>query len=186
MSRAGVNAFDLTKATWLATDWSKEGLGFSLMQKHCKCSGVPDPNCGKGHWKLVFAGSKKTNESQRKYSPTEGECLAAAYGLNRCRMYTLGCSNLILATDHNPLTGILNDRRLDSIENPRLLKLKEKTLAFNYRVVYVKGGSSSIKAADALSRNPVDCDDDFEDFDEIETIARAHAVHQASTVGSVT
>ena len=101
-------------------------------------------------------------------------------------MYTLGCKNLLLATDHNPLTGILNDRRLDSIENPRILKLKEKTLAFDYRIVYVKGGSNAIKAADALSRHAVHCDDDTRDFDGIENIAQAHAVHQASAIGSVT
>ncbi len=124
----GVRAYDMRKPTCLATDWCKEGLGFTLMQKHCKCPGIPDPNCGKGqgHWKIIHAGSKTTNDSQKRYSPTEGECLAAAYGLNRCRMYTSGCPNLILATDHNPLTGILNDRRLDTIANPRLLKLKRR------------------------------------------------------------
>ncbi len=186
LSREGVRSYDLSRPTCLATDWSKEGLGFSLMQRHCKCSGNPDPNCGKGHWKLVFAGSKTTNHSQKQYSPTEGECLAAVYGLNRCRMFTLGCPNLILATDHNPLTGILNDRRLDSIENPRLLKLKEKTLAFRFRIVYVKGGSHAMKAADALSRHAVQCGKNVEDLDRIEVIARAHAIHQASGVESVT
>ena len=186
LSSAGVQAFDLDRDTCLATDWCKGGLGFSLMQKHCKCSGVPDPNCGKGHWKLVFAGSKRTNDSQMKYSTTEGECLAAAYGLNRCRMYTLGCKNLILATDHNPLTGILNDRRLDSIENPRVLKMKEKTLSFDFRVVYVKGGSNAIKAADALSRHAVERQDGIMDLGEIESVARAHEIHQASSIESVT
>ena len=93
-------------------------------------------------------------------------------------MYTLGCRNLLLATDHNPLTGILNDRRLDSIENPRILKLKEKTLAFDFRIVYVKGGSNAIKAADALSRHAVHGDDNTKDFDGIENVAQAHAVHQ--------
>ena len=180
----GVRAYDLQKPTCLATDWSKEGLGFSLMQKHCKCPGVADPNCGAGHWKLVFAGSKTTNDSQSRYSPTEGECLAAAYGLQRCRMYTLGCPNLILATDHNPLTGILNDRRLDSIDNPRLLSLKEKTLPFNFRITYVKGGSHAIKAADALSRHPV-AKDDGDVFGDIETVVKAHVARQAHDWESV-
>ena len=180
----GVRAYDLQKSTCLATDWSKEGLGFSLMQKHCKCPGVPDPNCGVGHWKLVFAGSKTTNDSQSRYSPTEGECLAAAYGLQCCRMYTLGCPDLILATDHNPLTGILNDRRLDSIDNPRLLSLKEKTLPFNFRVTYVKGGSHAIKAADALSRHPV-ARNDGDVFDDVEIIVKAHAARQVRDRESV-
>ncbi len=115
----GVCAYDIKKPTCLATDWSKDGLGFSLTQKHCTCSGVTDPNCGADHWKVVFAGSKTTNGAQRRYSPIEGECLAAAYGLERCRMYTLGCSDLTLAVDHKPLTNILNDRHLDTINNPR-------------------------------------------------------------------
>ena len=183
----GVRSYDLNKPTCLATDWSKMGLGFSLMQKHCKCSGKPDPNCGGGHWKLVFAGSKTTNESQSRYSPTEGECLAAAYGLQRCRMYTLGCPDLILATDHNPLTGILNDRRLDTIENPRLLRLKEKTLAYNFRVTYVKGGSNAIRAADTLSRHAIRCqDEDDAEIEEVEGVTRAFAVRQAAEIESVT
>ena len=156
----GVKAYDLQKPTCLATDWCKTGMGFSLMQRHCLCPGTPDPNCGAGHWKLVFAGSKTTNESQQRYSPTEGECLAAVYGLKRCRMYTLGCPNLTLATDHNPLTGILNDRRLDTIDNSRLLELKEKTLPFHFRIVHVPGGSHAMRAADALSRHAVDAEED--------------------------
>ena len=182
----GVRAYDLSKPTCLATDWCKDGLGYSLMQKHCECPGSADPNCGEGHWKLVFAGSKTTNEAQSRYSPTEGECLAAAYGLLRCRMYTLGCPNLILATDHNPLTGILNDRYLDTICNPRLQRLKEKTLGFNYKIVYVKGGSNAIKAADALSRHPVSSVEPDAAFDEVDNAARAYAVSQGDNVDSVT
>ena len=182
----GVYAYDLQKPTCLATDWSKEGVGFSLTQRHCSCQGVANPNCGVGHWKIVFAGSKTTNEAQKRYCPLEGECLAAAYGLERCRMYTLGCPNLILAVDHNPLTRILNDRRLDTITNPRILKLKEKTLPYTYRIVYVPGGSNAMKVADALSRHPVDTNDADPEFDEIEEVARAYAVTQADGVESVT
>ena len=36
----GVRIFDKTKPTWLATDWSKEGIGFWLLQKHCKYSTI--------------------------------------------------------------------------------------------------------------------------------------------------
>ena len=177
----GVRAYDLEKPTCLSTDWCKDGVGYSLFQKHCKCSGLPDPNCGNGHWKLVFAGSKATTESQSHYSPTEGECLAATYGLRRCRMYTLGCPNLILATDHNPLTGILNDRCLDSIDNPRLLSLKEKTLPYNFRIIYVKGGSLAIRTADCMSRYAIESDESDPDFDEIEQTARAHATFKTES-----
>ena len=40
----GVRIFDKEKPTCLATDWSKDGLGFWLFQKHCTCSS-PDPFC---------------------------------------------------------------------------------------------------------------------------------------------
>ena len=32
----GVSTFDKTKPTCIATDWSKDGIGFRLFQKHCR------------------------------------------------------------------------------------------------------------------------------------------------------
>ena len=183
---AGVKAYDMSKPTCLATDWSKEGLGFSLMQKHCKCSGPSNPNCGVGHWKIVFAGSKTTNGAQRRYCPIEGECLAAAYGLERCRMYTLGCPDLMLVVGHKPLTNILNDRHLDTIPNPRLCRLKEKTFSYRFNIMHVPGGSNAMKVADALSRHPVDDKSPDEAFDSVENAARAYATMQADGVESIT
>ena len=34
----GVRILDKSKQTCLATDWSKEGVGFWLFQKHCQCT----------------------------------------------------------------------------------------------------------------------------------------------------
>ncbi len=182
-AKEGVTAYDLRKPTCLATDWSKTGLGFTLTQKHCKCSGTPDPNCGMGHWKLVHAGSRFTQKGERNlFSPTEGECLAAVFGLEKCRMFTSGCPDLTLAVDHQPLTRILNDRSLDSMENPRLMKLKERTLPYSFRIVHVSGTSNAIKGADALSRSPVGSDGD----DSITDVSRAFAVQQADGIDSVT
>ena len=44
--KEGVQTYDLNRPTCLTTDWSKEGIGFSLTQKHCKCSGSARPDCG--------------------------------------------------------------------------------------------------------------------------------------------
>ena len=33
----GVQMFDMTRRTCLRTDWSKTGIGFWLLQKHCQC-----------------------------------------------------------------------------------------------------------------------------------------------------
>ena len=181
----GVRTYDLNKYTCLATDWCKDGIGFSLTQKHCKCPEPADPNCGNNHWKIVFAGSKATNPAQKRYAPIEGECLAAAYGLERCRMYTLGCPKLILAVDHKPLTNILNNRYLDTIQNPRLRRLKEKTFPFRYDIRYIPGGSNAMKVSDALSRNAIESQEDSA-FKEIEEAARIYATLQGDQVESIT
>ena len=73
-----------------------------------------------------------------------------AVGLESSRYYTLGCRKLYVATDHKPLLAILNDRALDTIVNPRLLRIKERTLAWQFDLVYVPGNRQA--AADTLSR----------------------------------
>ena len=55
--------------------------------------------------------------------------------------------------DHNPLIPILNNRRLDEIENPRLQRLKSRLMAYNFTAQWIKGIGNN--APDALSRNPV-------------------------------
>lgn len=149
----GVKTFDKKKPTCIATDWSKEGLGFFLLQKHCSCE-VLSPVCCKTGWQLVMAGSRFTKEAESRYSPVEGEALAVTYGLHKCRYYVLGCQNLLIATDHQPLLKIFSDRKLDDIENPRLLRLKEKSLIYKFKIVHVPGRKHA--GPDALSRHPME------------------------------
>ena len=40
----GIQAFSMKRPTCLATDWSKEGMGYMLFQKWCKCDKI-DPRC---------------------------------------------------------------------------------------------------------------------------------------------
>ena len=149
----GVKMFDKHKPICVATDWSKEGLGFFLMQKYCKCEQVT-PTCCKDGWQLVMAGSRFTKPSEGRYAPVEGEALAVTYALHKCRYYVMGCQDLVVATDHQPLLKILSDRRLDDIVNPRLFRLKEKTLAYKFKIIHVPGKKHA--GPDALSRNPVE------------------------------
>ena len=144
--------FDVNKVTCLATDWSKEGVGFFLLQKHCSCP-ERKPTCCKDGWKLVFAGSRFLKPNEQGWAPVEGEALAVVYSLEKAKYYVLGCKDLIIATDHNPLLGIFGDRSLESVDNPRLRKLKEKTLAYRFTMVHVPGRKHS--GPDAMSRNPV-------------------------------
>ena len=149
----GVQLFDSSRKTCLSTDWSKTGTGFYLTQKHCNCTSE-SPNCCSTGWKVIFAGSKFNNKAETNYAPIEGECLAVVKALHRSRYFVLGCKDLTLATDHKPLIKILSDRCLEDIHNPRLLKLKEKTLLYRFKITYVPGNSNNV--ADATSRYPVE------------------------------
>ena len=62
--------------------------------------------------------------------------MAVAWGLKKARYFVAGCKDLIVATDHKPLLGILNDKELDSIDNGRLVKLKQKTLTYRFNIQY--------------------------------------------------
>ena len=134
----GVKHFEVERSTCLATDFSKYGLGFFLLQKWCDCENL-HPRCCPGGWKLLLAGGRFATAAESRYSPVEGECLAVADSLHKARHFVLGCPDLIIAVDHKPLLGLLNDRSLADIQNPRLLSLKEKTLWFTFTVIHIPG-----------------------------------------------
>ena len=149
--KEGVRIFDKNKPTCLSTDWSKDGIGFWLSQKHCKCHSERVFCCKEG-WKTTLIGGRFTSAAEARYAPIEGEALAVAEGLDKARYFVLGCSNLIVAVDHKPLLKIFGNRSLDEIPNTRLRNLKEKTLRYKFQMTYVPGAKQ--KAADAISRNP--------------------------------
>ena len=74
------------------------------------------------------------------------------WALKKAKYFVLGCESLIVAVDHKPLLGILDEKSLDEIENPRLENLKEKTLRYRFKIVHVAGVKN--KVADAAKRFP--------------------------------
>ena len=148
----GIRTFDITRKTCLQTNWSKDSIGYLLLQQHCDCNIDKAPVCCKEGWKLIYAGSRFTHETESRYSPTEGEALAVSWSLEHSKMFTLGCNNLIILTDHHPLVGIFGDKELSNINNPRIRNLKEKTLKYNFTIQYNPGKWH--RSADACSRNP--------------------------------
>ena len=146
----GIKTFEVNRPCAPWTDWCKHGIGFSLFQKQCKCA--PDPTCCKTGWRLIFANSRFTHENEKNYKPIEGESLALVFSLKRSKMFILGCPRVFVVTDHRPLVKIFGDKEMDKIENPRVFDLKEKTLMYNFEVIYREGPSN--QAADALSRYP--------------------------------
>ena len=188
----GVRLFNPKRKTALVTDWAKTGTGFALMQKHCNChSDVP--TCCREGWKIVFAGSQFNNRAESKYAPIEGECLGVVKALRKptVRYFIHGCDDLVIATDHKPLVKLLGNRKLEDIENPRLLSLKEKTLSFRFTMRYVPGAKNKIP--DATSRFPTDVpniplEDEQDNLDTEETVyaTAISALTCLNTVQSIT
>ena len=175
----GVKSFETHRPTCLSTDWSRSGIGFFLWQKHCDCPTYDNPHCGNGHWRVVYAGSRFTTPAESRYAPIEGEALAAIEGLESCRMFILGCPNLILAVDHKPLIRILNNRLLEDIKNPRLLDFKERSLMYSYKIIHVPGRIHS--APDAASRYPGPNSDDVDDVTPV-ACASINSLSETSAV----
>ena len=148
----GVEIFDKSRPTCLATDWCKDGIGFWLLQKHCTCP-TSKPFCCPDGWKITLVGSRFTSGAESRYAPIEGEALAVVDALDRARHFVIGCPDLTVAVDHKPLLKVLGDRRLDDIPNPRLRNLKEKTLRYRFKMVHIPGARHI--ATDTLSRHPV-------------------------------
>lgn len=118
----GVKMFEMGRVTCVAPDWSKEGVGFFLFQKHCDCVDIK-LGCCKDGWQITMAGSRFLRPNEKNWYPGEGEALGVVYALNKTKHFVLGCKQLYVATDHKPLLGTFGDRDLEQIENPRLRRL---------------------------------------------------------------
>lgn len=177
--KEGVEIFDLDRPTCLRPDWSKTGIGFFLSQKHCSCS-QSYPGCCIDGWKIALAGSRFLRPEETRYAPVEGEALAIAWSLEQTRYFTQGCDNLLVITDHKPLTKLFSDRTLDEITNPRLQSLKQRTLLWKFAIKHMPGTDNCF--SDATSRNPAHSEEEFsegnlsknvctysKDFDTMET-----------------
>ena len=134
------------------SDWSKTGIGFVVLQQQCSCSSNVPPCCANG-WALVLCGSRRLTPSEKNYAPIEGEALALTLGLMKAKMLLYGRPKFVIITDHKPLVSIFSDKSLASIENPRLFRMKEKSLQFSFEIQHIPG--KKMLAADALSRYPV-------------------------------
>ena len=102
--------FSLDKPTRLCTDASRHGVGFILQQQQI----------GTEQWSMVQAGSRFLTPAESRYAVIELELLAVAWAVMKCNTFLHGLQNFQVFTDHSPLVPILNNHRLDEIDNPRL------------------------------------------------------------------
>ena len=122
-----------------------------MVQKHCSCKSQ-SPDCCKDGWRIILAGSRFLSPAEKNYAAIEGEALAVAWALEQTRYFSIGCNDLLVVVDHQPLVKLLGDRRLDQIDNPRLFRLKQRTLMWRFNIEYQSGKKNEF--ADAMSRHP--------------------------------
>ena len=64
--RKGVEIFHITEQTCLRPDWSKQGIGYFLSQKHCRCESRL-PGCCENGWKVTLVGSRFLHGAEQRY-----------------------------------------------------------------------------------------------------------------------
>ena len=123
---ATLKFFDPAKTTRLMTVASNTGLGFVLQQKH------------RDTWQVIPAGLRFLSDPESQYATIEKEMLGVAWAVKKCHKFFAGLAHFEVITDHNPLLLILNNRRLDEIENPRLQRLRTKLMGYNFTAFWQK------------------------------------------------
>ena len=69
-----------------------------------------------------------------RYLDVEGELLGLLLALEKTRFWTLRCPDLMLCTDHKPLTGLVK-----TVGNPRVLRMLERMLRWRFSPTYLLG-----------------------------------------------
>jgi hypothetical protein len=119
----------------LTTDWSKVAIGAVLSQV--------DPETGFDH--PISFKSRLLSSAERNYSPTEGECLALVWAIQKFRVFLDG-RHFTVYTDHQALQWLDTKRHQNSKLERWALKLQE----FDFTIKYKKGEENLV--ADCLSR----------------------------------
>ncbi|CAF5042976.1 unnamed protein product, partial [Rotaria magnacalcarata] len=126
----------------LQLDASDFGLSAILAQKL-----VDDDGVQREH--VIGYASRTLTSSERKFSPTERECLAIVYGCSHFRPYLEGVRFTIL-TDHKALKWLHQTKDLNS----RLARWAMQIAAYDVDIQHRSGADNT--NCDALSRAPID------------------------------
>ena len=101
-------------------------------------------------------------------------------------MFTLGCPNLLVTVDHEPLIPILGNKDMADIANPRLYRFKERTLRYNFKIQYLPGDKND--TPDCMSRiheKAVEVNNNESDYNEFKSDNKVGAAISACYIASV-
>ena len=130
--------FDPEQRTELLVDASPIGLGGILAQRDSD-----------DQLRVVAMASRSLSPVEQRYSQTEREALAIAWGITHFRLY-LYANKFKVLTDHLPLVSIFNNPH--SMPSVRIERWLMKVMEYDFVVEYMKG---STNPADYSSRHPV-------------------------------
>lgn len=82
--------YDKSRPTAVITDWSREGIGFVILQQYYACTTPEVPFCCKGGWRLALRGSRQLNTTEARYAAIDGEALAVVWHLRKARLFLHG------------------------------------------------------------------------------------------------
>lgn len=109
--------------TCFAPNWTKERMGFLLLQKNCSCT-----IC------LIFAGSRFRTYVERRCTPIESKAAVIVWLLEKWHTFFMSCPSIIVVTDHEPIKGLFDNRGPSKIQNPWLFRRKEKSLRYWFTI----------------------------------------------------
>jgi hypothetical protein len=131
-------------STQLYCDAANSGLGYALTQEPLDGGGLH----------LIQCGSRTLTKAEKNYSILELEATAIAWSIRRSRFYLLAHPPFFqVFSDHKPLQYLFASP-IATLDNPRLYRIRQKVLGYNFIVTYLEGKDQTI--ADPLSRHAVD------------------------------
>ena len=101
-------------------------------------------------------------------------------GLKDTKFYTLGCKNIHVAMDYQPLVTMLGQQSVEDAPNKRLARIKEKLMPWRFAMNHNPGKTMCM--ADVIARRnplhmlyvsinrtmPINSDEDFREFLELD------------------
>ena len=95
----------------------------------------------------------RCTDVESSYAIVELELAAMEWTIRKCLLSLSGLPDFTLVVDHQALLVIPDKYTLDTIENPKIQRLKERLASYLFHTVWRKGKDHAIQ--DALSRAPV-------------------------------
>ena len=135
-----LDTIDPSQPLIILTDASNKGIGYTLIQNV-----KGKETLTKNNIRIIRIGNKALTPSQIKYDTTDKEYLAIRYAISRL-YYLLGTTEVVIYTDHQPLTYTF--RQFPN--HPRNASIIATLQEFNIKIKYIQGKQNTI--ADTLSR----------------------------------